>query len=361
MLDLGCAQGYFSLSLADQGATVVGIDVGAENITLCRALAVQNPTLDVTFRTMRIEELIEDSSESFDIVLGLSVFHHLAHQYGIDETKKLVANVLERNGLLLIETALAEEPLYWAKSLPEEPSELISGAAFRSKLATFKTHLSSIERPLFVASNQFVVCNDLAFKIERLQSNSHQLAKPELWQGSRRYFLGAGVFAKQFSFEGDLAETNRSDFLNLLRILGLNIPCFRKLKLLAHHESSDGATVTIERADGTLMLDMILAGEAYDALSVCIGVLKQLKALEDVGLFHSDLRTWNVILDETHAVQLIDLDSVVPQQEDCVPPRNLFLAFFMFAQEVYSREVIDPIDREMHLLGLTTSTLNYAR
>ena len=56
-------------------------------------------------------------------------------------------------------------------------------------------------------------------------------------------------------------------------------------------------------------------------------------------------------LDETHAVQLIDLDSVVPQQEDCVPPRNLFLAFFMFAQEVYSREVIDPIDREMHLLA----------
>ena len=53
----------------------------------------------------------------------------------------------------------------------------------------------------------------------------------------------------------------------------------------------------------------------------------------------------------THAVQLIDLDSVVPQQEDCNPPRNLFLAFFMFAQEVYSREVIDPIDREMHLLA----------
>jgi O-antigen chain-terminating methyltransferase len=43
VLDLGCAQGFFSLSLADLGATVLGVDYLAANIDVCQALAAERP------------------------------------------------------------------------------------------------------------------------------------------------------------------------------------------------------------------------------------------------------------------------------------------------------------------------------
>ena len=48
VLDLGCAQGYFSFNLSKHGAVVTGVDCCDENINLCNKLAdVENiPNLD---------------------------------------------------------------------------------------------------------------------------------------------------------------------------------------------------------------------------------------------------------------------------------------------------------------------------
>ena len=58
VLDLGCAQGFFCLSLAERGASVLGIDFLKENIDLCNALAEENPQLNVKFSQGRVEEVI---------------------------------------------------------------------------------------------------------------------------------------------------------------------------------------------------------------------------------------------------------------------------------------------------------------
>jgi O-antigen chain-terminating methyltransferase len=58
VLDLGCAQGYFSLHLAEQGATVKGIDRLEENIKLCRGLAVKHPSYSVQFEVGSIEDVL---------------------------------------------------------------------------------------------------------------------------------------------------------------------------------------------------------------------------------------------------------------------------------------------------------------
>ncbi|MFN3630625.1 MAG: class I SAM-dependent methyltransferase, partial [Casimicrobiaceae bacterium] len=83
VLDLGCAQGFFSLQLAERGAHVLGIDFLPENIALCQALAAEHPALAVRFEHDRIEAVVARLSPGeFDLVLGLSVFHHLAHAQG---------------------------------------------------------------------------------------------------------------------------------------------------------------------------------------------------------------------------------------------------------------------------------------
>jgi len=49
VLDLGCAQGYFSLSLAARGAVVRGVDFLEENIAVCTALAEEHGCKSATF------------------------------------------------------------------------------------------------------------------------------------------------------------------------------------------------------------------------------------------------------------------------------------------------------------------------
>ena len=53
VLDLGCAQGYFSLNLAERGASVRGVDFLDKNVLLCQALAEENPLLNAVFEIGR--------------------------------------------------------------------------------------------------------------------------------------------------------------------------------------------------------------------------------------------------------------------------------------------------------------------
>src|ERR1700733_12673175 len=75
VLDLGCAQGYFSFSLAKFGALVHGVDFHGANIDVCNALAAAHPDLKVTFETGYVEEVIARlTQDQYDLVLGLSIF-----------------------------------------------------------------------------------------------------------------------------------------------------------------------------------------------------------------------------------------------------------------------------------------------
>jgi O-antigen chain-terminating bifunctional methyltransferase/kinase len=55
VLDLGCAQGFFSLHLSALGARVHGIDFFEANIAVCKALAEERDDTTVLFQTARIE------------------------------------------------------------------------------------------------------------------------------------------------------------------------------------------------------------------------------------------------------------------------------------------------------------------
>jgi O-antigen chain-terminating methyltransferase len=57
VLDLGCAQGFFSFARAERGAEVVGIDHLRENINVCRALAAERAAARVRFEEGSIENL----------------------------------------------------------------------------------------------------------------------------------------------------------------------------------------------------------------------------------------------------------------------------------------------------------------
>ena len=156
VLDLGCAQGFFSLNLAERGAEVVGVDLLDKNIAVCDALAEEHPEFNVQFETGQLEELTEQFAEqSFDLVLCLSVLHHIVHEKGLDTVKQIIDALAESSGMLLIETALKEEPLYWAEAQSEDPRTLFENCAFVQESARHPTHLSDVNRPMYAVSNRF--------------------------------------------------------------------------------------------------------------------------------------------------------------------------------------------------------------
>lgn len=343
VLDLGCAQGYFSLNLAARGAVVTGVDFFDRNTAVCNALASENAALQVSFKTARVEDTITDLQPlQYDLVLGLSVFHHIVYEKGADAVKALLEHAAAKSGLLLLEIALREEPLYWGPAQPEDPQFLLEGIAYVHELGRYGTHLAPVARPLFVASNRYWVFGDLADSFNHWSSDSHALA-PGVNQGSRRYFFGVQTVLKTYRFDHQFGLRNIAQFEAETGFLRAPPSGFNAPRLIAYGRTDKAASIIVEKLPGRLLLDMLREGSVIDSRVVLLRILQQLVLLEDVGLYHDDVRTWNVLVSEDGVPCLIDFGSISNKAEDCVWPRNVYLSFFIFVREVVTGVVDNPV------------------
>ena len=76
ILDLGCGGGLASEPLARLGASLVGIDAGADNVRVARAHG-EAMGLAIDYRAATAEALLA-AGESFDVVVSLEVVEHVA-------------------------------------------------------------------------------------------------------------------------------------------------------------------------------------------------------------------------------------------------------------------------------------------
>lgn len=339
ILDLGCAQGFFSMSLASRGAVVVGVDFLDLNVNVCTMLAEEHPELDVRFQHARVEEVIEQAeANSYDIVLGLSVFHHICHEHGQVRVIEWLTKLAEVSIFCAFELALADEPLYWAASLPADETALLAGFAFKHCIARFPTHLSTHARPLYVASSRYWYLSGELETFSEYSDESHAFAIGT-HQGSRRYFFGETKLAKLFSILGPRGELNKTEITSEAAFL-LNAPeAMAWPRLYVHAANESQAWLTRERLPGKLLSEVIVEGLSFDVNRVLRDVLNQLVALETAQLYHSDVRTWNILLDPEGAAHLIDFGAISPLATDCVWPSDLILSFIILVHEVVSRDI----------------------
>lgn len=347
VLDLGCAQGYFSLSLASRGAMVRGIDYLDANIAVCEQLASESPHLLATFEINRIESIIEEmATGQYDLVLGLSVFHHLIHLHGVPRVQALLRHVVGAGACLLAEMALASEPLYWAAAQPEDPRSLLDGIAFVRCLGWYPTHLSGVQRPLYFASGDTWYLGDGAARFERWRNTSHDLAE-NVHRGTRAYYFADGVIAKKFITDGELGENNRLELEREAAVLAKELPGLRMPRVLETGEGNGEQWLLREMIPGRLLSESLAEIDMTARHQILMGVLGQLATLEVLGLYHSDVRIWNVVLDVQGRPCLIDYGAIGEQAVDCLWPHDVHLAFLIFAHELVSGEIAlsDPLRR----------------
>jgi SAM-dependent methyltransferase len=342
VLDLGCAQGYFSLGLAEIGAEVHGVDLCPENIAVCEELAKEHPELNISFEVGRAEAQIRKlSAGDYDIVLGLSIFHHLIHESSVDEVRYLLEQVGRTCGGLLVELALSTEPLYWANQQPSESEACLVNFPFRIKLAEYATHLSEIKRPLYFASYHYWVLGEQADKFDSWTDEAHALSKGT-HEASRRYYFGAKTFAKTYQFSHARGEYNKQEYDNEIKFAKTKSPGFRRAKMLASGQTETQGWIVYSRLKGVLLLDIIQAKGDWSARKILADVLGQLAKLQERGLYHADLRVWNILIDDRGSTWLIDYGAISPESEDVVWPGNLLLSLLIFVYEISTGIVRDP-------------------
>lgn len=343
VLDLGCAQGFFSFGLAARGSMVKGVDYQQPNVAVCQAVAAERPDLAVDFQVDSVENvLLHLRPGQYDLVLGLSVFHHMVHQHGLAAVRNLLAAVSDKVEMGVFELALAGEPLYWAAAQPDDPRALLAPFAFVHEIARNPTHLSGIERPLFAASNRHWLLDGRIGTFQSWQSESHAYAKGAA-RGTRRYFIGGGVVVKSLRLEQEPNRTaNLNEYGNEVALLqapppGLDLPILR-----LHGRSDREAWIVRDLIPGELLLDRILDRRPYDHEQVLRQVLDQMVALEEAGLYHNDLRVWNVVMTPGERAAVIDYGGVSRAGTDCAWPKNLLLAFMIFVAEVLDHAAARP-------------------
>lgn len=343
VLDLGCAQGFFSLSLAQRGAKVHGVDYLDKNIALCRALAQENPDLHISFAEGRIEDVVPAlQPDQYDLVLGLSVFHHLVHANGVASVKLLLEQLAQVSGAMVLEMALQSEPLYWGPAQPSDPRELLHDIGFIHLVAYHGTHLAKIPRPLFIASNRYWILGEDAELFEKWSFESH--AKDNgAHNFGRRYFFSRKFVLKLYRLDEKKWSYNKRDFEKEIQFLTAPVKNFLTPHVFAYGENETAAWTVMQRLPGRLLIDMIREGVIYDSHKIILSVLSQLCMIESAGLYHNDVRTWNILVDiSSETVFLIDYGSISTESKDCAWPSNLFLSFFIFIKEVTTGEVDIP-------------------
>ncbi|HDS0891346.1 TPA: kinase, partial [Escherichia coli] len=305
----------------------------------------ENPDLDVTFEVGRIEEVIKSLTENdYDMVIGLSVFHHIVHEHGLAQVKQWIKRLADCTVILIMELALREEPLYWGASLPENPAELIDLCAFYRQIGEFETHLSHINRPMYLISNKIVILDSFISAFDSWRNTPHSATDGHPHEGTRRYYFGESFVCKFFTFQqiGNKdtyqSQRNREELTREVQFLndppeGFNVPT-----LIESKTSKYDSWLVMERIHGELVSSLLDKKQAINIDNLLTDLLSQLVVLEKAGLYHDDIRLWNIIYDQDNkCFSLIDYGSISSVKQDCGWPFNIFLSFFVFVNELLSK------------------------
>jgi O-antigen chain-terminating bifunctional methyltransferase/kinase len=168
----------------------------------------------------------------------------------------------------------------------------------------FDTHLSEKARPLYVVSRkERVTVNNREYVVSRSSAEAYPGSNAVLDHESRRYMWGEDLFVKQYRYDERTSENARlimQEIAALLRIQHLS----RSPRLIDYEVAGDQATVVYARVGGELLGSSgPLPADQIDA--VVRDILESLRELHAEGVFHNDVRSWNVLWDGTTA-RLID-------------------------------------------------------
>jgi hypothetical protein len=192
------------------------------------------------------------------------------------------------------------------------------------------------QHPICFASNRYWFLGDTMAAFETYTSDPHPMLRG-IHLGSRRFYVGSGVIAKVYETDQPGLPRNRIEWENETRYLRDVPPGMSAPALMLSGEHNREAWLVREHIEGRALLDLIEDGSPYDPGTILRDLLVELAALEQAGLYHRDVRSWNVIVRPNGRATLIDYGAIWAEPRSSTAPLNPFPSFMLFANEVFSR------------------------
>ena len=348
VLDLGCAQGFFSLNLAIRGGIITGVDFREQNVRLCKFLASEHPGIKADFVCGRIEEFLSTVNVGdYDIVLCLSILHNISKYLGVKKIQDMMTDLSRKVFVGIFEFALEEVHRSY---IPADYREFLPGFSFIRELAVSDhRNGSGIKRPLCFASNEYTWFENLGLlKTDRVSYNVH----PYLRKKDLMHFHCGDKFIKFFyvKSQGQLDKVQQE--IQFLKEFGgqRGLP-----RLLTTHVEQDknGIRVFIvrDKLEGVTLFEKISSGEKIDRRDVIKQSLQWMIFFEQHNYYHGDIQTSNFIYGKDGKIYPIDYEEIRHQPIVFIWPYKVNLLFLIFMNAVLDlRPEKKTFHREINLL-----------
>lgn len=131
-LDIGCNIGFFSFKLNELGYYVEGIDADPSNVFFCNSLIEHLGLENISFQKGSFDEARASHMPSFDVVLCLSVFHHVIRANGDEKSRQILRDLIAKTRRVIfmdigqspkaieafgLPPQLADDPISWMMQL----------------------------------------------------------------------------------------------------------------------------------------------------------------------------------------------------------------------------------------------------
>ncbi len=347
MLDVGASFGFFSFYFSDRGAAVTGLENHEKSIYVAETTKIINqlsPTfIQGTFDAEFVKQIPENR---YEYGLFLSVLHHVVHRFGLEYTQKLLSELMQKIPVLFVELALKTETIDapWVKSLPEDPLALFKECrdVRVEYLGEFPTHLSNIKRPLYkIIRGGTLQVNTHVYNIETFKLRAYETSPIG---ATRKYFVSAQAFVKEYLF----LDNNGPDHCNrdqIIREISNNQALLTNHasslffpKLIEYEVTSKKAVLVFQKVLGVLIADKLESLTDTEKIKIFHTVLLAQAELRSIGLYHNDLRCWNIMLLDTGDVRVIDLGSASGVELEPLCSSLLWLAAEMEQKKILNHE-----------------------
>lgn len=121
LLDLGSAEGYYVLQSAKEcGIISLGVDADVRRFSIAQSQLAAERIANAGFLFAVIDKEFLSKLPKFDVIVFLSVMHHMMYSHGIDYCRDILAQLKDKIGKAMIFEMGQSNELKnkWAKLLP---------------------------------------------------------------------------------------------------------------------------------------------------------------------------------------------------------------------------------------------------
>lgn len=320
ILDLGSSLGYLPLYFNSKGATATGWDYSEKNIHVSNLLKeINSSTSQFSHLELNLESCKSISSNKYDVVIILSLLHHIIHFQGLEACKTILNTILENIPQVYIEFATKDElvNLYWKEGLPSDILSLINNQKdYRIELVgEFPTHLSSIKRPLYSISKNTIRINNKLYPINEIKFKAYDEHPVKI---PRVFYISDNHFIKYIPFDYiDKSISFKERVIKEIFIVSRLKNMIYFPNLVDFEVNSNGTYIIYERIEGKLLSELMLVLSNDTKIKIITDVIKIVKQLKDLNIYHNDLRLWNVMYNtNTKKTLIIDFETGSFKEEE---------------------------------------------